>query len=78
MQYCYSPLQVRTSVSYAGNFVRCRNTLSDINTLFKVEKTSKCYRLPTRLRKKITSLNIKEYALPNYTLTENRIHLKLI
>ena len=47
-QYCYIPLQVKTNVGYTGNLV-CRNTLSDIDTLFKVEKSVKCHPLPTRL-----------------------------
>ena len=41
-QHCYIPLQVKTNVSYAGNLI-CRKTLSDVNTLFKVEKTIKCH-----------------------------------
>ena len=38
----------KTNVSYAGNLIG-RNTISDINTLFKVEKSIKCHPLPTRL-----------------------------
>ena len=45
-QYCYTSLQVKTNVSYAGNLV-CQNILSHINTLFKVEKSIKCHPLPT-------------------------------
>ena len=42
----YSLTGKKANVSYAGNLI-CLNTLSDINALFKVEKSIECHPLPT-------------------------------